>query len=385
MQKILATAVFDGQNWLPQGTCLLTDDQGTIRGFTTDTTGATVYEGIICPGFVNAHCHLELSAMRGVIPEGTGLPAFLKGVVTNRSTPDSEAIGKAIAEADTAMWQQGINVVGDISNNSLTAPQKSSSPIYYHTFVETIGFVPQTADRQLEQSQQVRREFQAHDNQLQATIVPHAPYSVSTVLFEKIGALNEPVSSLHNQETPAENQFFETGEGPFRAFYEFLGLDLSTYSPSGKTSLQTYWPAFAPQQNLLLVHNTFSSAEDIAFTHQQNASTYWCLCPNANLYIEQSLPDVELLRSEGCHLVVGTDSLASNHQLNILAELQTLHQHFPGIPVGELLQWATHNGAQALKVDHHYGSFSTGKQPGILLLQLATPTDLSTATVRRLF
>ncbi len=383
MQKISASAIFDGQNWLPEGTCLVVSDNGTILDITTDQTNAVHYQGIICPGFVNAHCHLELSGMRGIIPEHTGLPAFLKGVITNRNTPDPETVNQAIATADAYMWQQGISVVGDISNNSLTAGAKQISPIHYHTFVEAIGFIPQTASRQLEMALQTRAQFQQHT--LPATIVPHAPYSVSTPLFEKIGALNEPVSSIHNQETPAEDEFFRTGEGGFKAFYRLLGIDTTTYTPSGKSSLQTYWSAFNPQQHVLLVHNTFSSASDIAYAQQQQARVFWCLCPNANLYIEQSLPDVQLLRKENCAVVIGTDSLASNHQLSVLAELQTLQQNFQDIPVAELLQWATFNGAKALKAADRYGRLETGKQPGIVLLKNGTTTDLSHAVAERLF
>ena len=96
---------------------------------------------------------------------------------------------------------------------------------------------------------------------------------------------------------------------------------------------------------------------------------YFCLCPNANEYIGNPLPNVDLLRKYDAAIVVGTDSLASNHQLSILAELQTLRNHYPHIEIIELLQWATLNGARALELDDAIGSFEAGKKPGVLVIK----------------
>jgi cytosine/adenosine deaminase-related metal-dependent hydrolase len=98
-------------------------------------------------------------------------------------------------------------------------------------------------------------------------------------------------------------------------------------------------------------------------------NAFWCLCPNANQYIEQTMPPIELLRSEKAKLVIGTDSYASNWSLNILDELKTIQQHQPQIPLAEMLGWATINGAQALQMDKHLGSFELGKKPGVVLIK----------------
>ena len=95
---------------------------------------------------------------------------------------------------------------------------------------------------------------------------------------------------------------------------------------------------------------------------------FFCICPNANEYIGNPLPDIDLLRTYSAAIVVGTDSLVSNYQLNVLAELQTIHRHFPHIAVKELLQWATLNGARALELDDVTGSFDPGKKPGVLII-----------------
>ena len=108
-------------------------------------------------------------------------------------------------------------------------------------------------------------------------------------------------------------------------------------------------------------------------------------CFNTAQYIEQTMPPIELLRSEKAKLVIGTDSYASNWSLNILDELKTIQQHQPQIPLAEMLGWATINGAQALQMDKHLGSFEQGKKPGVVLIKgIDTFNDINNANSQRI-
>ena len=114
-------------------------------------------------------------------------------------------------------------------------------------------------------------------------------------------------------------------------------------------------------------------------------NTFWCLCPNANQYIEQTMPPIELLRTGAANIIVGTDSYASNWSLNILDELKTIQQHHPQIPLEEMLGWATINGARALQMEKHLGSFETGKKPGIVLIEnIFGAQNLNAASSKRI-
>jgi cytosine/adenosine deaminase-related metal-dependent hydrolase len=148
-----------------------------------------------------------------------------------------------------------------------------------------------------------------------------------------------------------------------------MNLDASFFQPSGKSSLQTYLPKFLQNQSVILVHNVFTSEDDILFAKKNKKEIHWCLCPNANQYISRQLPDIELLMKHDCSIVLGTDSLASNHQLSILEEIKTIQQAFPAIEMVTLLRWATSNGAKALQLDSLLGSFEKGKKPGIILFK----------------
>jgi len=323
------------------------------------------YEGLLVPGFVNTHCHLELSHLRGQVPQHTGLTDFVQAVMKLRAD-DDYTIEQAMLQADMEMSEHGIVAVGDISNQAVSRGIKGGSPIYYHTFLEVMGFNPATAKISINRALEFKQKFEGFP----ISIVPHAPYSVSADLFKALclvaEELNGPVS-IHNQETPDENAFFERKEGGFLKLYEFLGLDISFYEPSGKTSLQTVLPMMSGRQRTLLVHNTVSNGADVAFAQALHPFLYWCLCPNANLYIENRLPDVDMLRSAGAKITLGTDSLASNTGLSIFAEMLCLQDNFE-IPAEELIRWATGNGAEFLGISDRYGSLEPGKRPGINLL-----------------
>jgi cytosine/adenosine deaminase-related metal-dependent hydrolase len=161
---------------------------------------------------------------------------------------------------------------------------------------------------------------------------------------------------LHNQETPDENDFFKTKTGSFLDMYERTKVNLDFFKATGLSALQSILPIFKKAHYGILVHNSYTSAEDIQAVQTAMKNAFWCLCPNANQYIEQTMPPIELLRSKNAKMVIGTDSYASNWSLNVLDELKTIQG------------WASINGAQALQMDKHLGSFEPGKKPGVVLI-----------------
>ncbi|MES2416590.1 MAG: amidohydrolase family protein [Bacteroidota bacterium] len=337
------------------------------------------YQGVLTPGFVNTHCHLELSHLLGRVDEKTGLTHFIKNILALRQQPEDEIIA-AMQHADQEMYNNGIVAVGDISNVLSSKLIKQNSKIYYHTFVEIFGF-NRPSQAVIIAGEQLKADFAP----LRASIVPHAPYSVSTSLFEEISRVTSitDILSIHNQETLGENELFEKGTGSFATFFAAAGIAQSEAHNAGRNSIKYYLPQLPKNVNTLLVHNTFSSKTDIDFAEQTHSKLYWCLCPNANLYIENALPDVDLLVKENLNITLGTDSLASNHQLNILTEMQTL-QAQKGISFELALKWATLNGARFLGIDSRYGSLEVGKRPGINLIKLGANQEIISDKVEKI-
>lgn len=402
-RKFSAGNIFTGYQLLEAGNVLITDAAGKVIEIAPSTeAGDDVQQlnGILSPGFINAHCHLELSHMKGLIPEHTGLVDFVLKVIFERHFSEEE-ITAAIEKADNEMYENGIVAVGDICNTGFTIQQKQKSKLCYYNFIETSGFPPAVAQSRFERSLGLYHQYSA--SFANSSVVPHAPYSVSPELFGMINAFPaNKVITIHNQETAAENELFEKGEGDFKRLYEKLTIDTAFFKPSGKTSLQTYLPHLKNYRSLILVHNVHTSSDDISFTRQQTInsqqSTFFCLCPNANLYISNTLPAINrftqpppvlrpgsVLTADGAaptdRVVLGTDSLASNHQLSILEEMKTLQQHFPLLATETLLQWATINGARALQMENELGSFEKGKTPGIVLIKETPGKKLTGASM----
>ena len=370
--KFKADQIFTGTEILSGDHVLICDQNGVVEAITNERdAGDDVQQltGLLTPGFVNCHCHLELSHMKGLIPEKTGLIDFVFKVVTQRHFIEEE-IFDAIEKAEAEMICNGIVAVGDICNNNFTLRQKLQHNLNYYNFIEVSGWLPELAQIRYSRAKGYYDHFAT--SLPNTSLVPHAPYSVSNELWQMLQAgFHNKVVSIHNQETVFEDELFIQNTGDFVRMYEMMKLDTLFYKPSGKSSLQTYFQKLDAAAKVILVHNTFTQQQDLDFvkTARPSDNVAYCLCINANQYIENAVPPVEMLRANGCNIVLGTDSLASNWSLSIIDEMKTISKYFPGISLQELLGWATINGAKALQMDNLLGSFEKGKKPGVVLLE----------------
>lgn len=385
-KKFSSQQLFNGFQILPEHKVLITKPDGTIEAIVDEADAGDevqLIDGIIAPGFINCHCHLELSHMKGLIPEHTGLVDFIWNIVTQRHFPQEE-IFAAITAAEQEMLKHGIVAVGDISNNDSTVAQKSLGNLHYYNFIEVSGWHPAIAKDRFDKGLAYKQAFLASVTNQFVNFTPHAPYSVSPELWSMIQPdFDNNTVSIHNQETAFEDDFLSRGAGDFTRMYDMMRIENPFFIPSGKSSLATYINRIQAAKNALLVHNTFTNEADVQIARQYFDANhlFFCLCINANQYIENSVPPVTMLMQNNCNIVVGTDSLASNHRLSILDELKTIHHFFPEIPIETLLQWSTINGAKALQMEDKLGSFEKGKQPGVIAI---SDWDSKKAAVKRL-
>jgi len=270
-------------------------------------------------------------------------------------------------QADKTMFENGIVAVGDISNTDISKEIKEKSPIYYHTYIELLGIDPGKAKDIFKSGLSLKERF----SPMPASIVPHAPYSVSKALFKEINDLSKHAENkccMHNQESKEENTFFRYKTGKFVDFYKDLNLDIDYFKPQAKNSVQSIILLLPKDKELMLVHNTYTSLKDIYFIRRTDRNITWCFCPNANLFIENRLPKIELFLLDGVNITLGTDSLASNEELSILSELKTLQSYFSELPLTRTINWATLNGARFLSIEDRFGSIERGKKPGLNLI-----------------
>ncbi len=317
---------------------------------------------LVVPQFANVHCHTELSYAHNLIPKHIGINAFITALEKLKTTIDDTQQLNAIPNALKQIKNSGTVALGDICNTNKSIVAKKNSLLYIHNFIETYGFSANRAESQMAIAKSILSEFAI--NQLKGNIVPHAPYSVSKELAHLINdTLNQNfVCTIHMQESIAENDFFINGKGLTYDRIKSYGIDLSNWKSANKTSLAYYLPFLPINIPTILVHNTFTTIDDVELAVQNNSKLNWCLCPNANKYIENTLPNIPMLMSKKIPICIGTDSLASNDSLNIWNEIATIHGHYSSILFEDLVHWATYNGYQALQLPVGFNKFTVGNQ-----------------------
>ncbi len=385
MRKITADLIYTANGTILKNGIVLCEEDGTIRDVLAapelEKDSLEHYHGTIIPGFVNAHCHLELSFLKGKIPEKTGLISFVKQVISLRDRFSTKEEQEAIRKAEEEMYENGIVAVGDISNDQRSFFQKEKGNIRYHTFLELFDLGTGLTQESLQKGHLLLEKAEAIDG-CRASLTPHAPYSCTPALIracaENAKERNHTVS-IHMQEHEDENVLFYEKKGAWTRFYADMGLDLSWFEPTGKSALQSILPDLGRNIKKLFVHNTYTNADDIDAT---DANTFWVFCPNANRYIEDRLPDFPLFVQKGVRGCIGTDSLASNHGLSVWNEIQCILKYYLEIPLETLLRWATINGATALGFENELGSIEAGKRPGLILLEELTSFQMPLDNIR---
>lgn len=396
MRKISADHIYTISSSPIKNGVVTVDDSGKILDISTREThddqnkDIEYYNGIICPGFVNTHCHLELSHLKDQVSENKGMTGFITELLSKRGNFSESDIQKAIENAEEKMIENGIVAVGDISNVNASFFVKSKGNLFYHTFIEIFSMDPAKAQQIFQSGKflesELKKIIEPVKEKNRCSVVPHAPYTMSVELLSLINEdsrKNNSIITIHNQESAGENELFENNSGVMYETFKKMGIDSRLMRKTGMNALRSTLPYIKNFSRILLVHNTFTTKEDLDFiksllpNHQ--SSVYFCTCPNANLYIENRIPDYNLFINEKCNVTIGTDSLASNHSLSILNELKTISKTHPDIPLDTLLKWATSNGAEFLGFSE-LGSIVPGKRPGLNLLQNIDNFTLSERT-----
>ncbi|HEY9491697.1 MAG TPA: amidohydrolase family protein, partial [Nitrososphaeraceae archaeon] len=254
-----------------------------------------------------------------------------------------------------------------------------------------LGFTDEKAEENIKHYKEVANQFETDHRRWttdhRTSLVPHAPYSISPKTFKLINKLTkDQVISIHNQEHPAEDVLYKTGGGDYLKLFKIFGINESPFPVTGLSSIRSILPHFNNGQTIFLVHNTFMPEEDVVFAKEyadeNGIKLVWCLCVNANLYIENKTPPIEMFIKHNCPIVLGTDSYSSNWQLSIAKEIQSVIHAIETVPrlkavapLEKILQWATIDGAKALRWDDEFGSFEKGKKPGVVLIDLKFETS----------
>jgi cytosine/adenosine deaminase-related metal-dependent hydrolase len=354
-----------------KGEVLDVGDAGTLLPRHAGASVVRVH-GVVFPGLVNAHTHLELSAMRGRVPGGRGFVAWVDAFVGLRTEvePDDERWGVDRAVADLDAFATA--AVGDVSNRLAAVHPLARAGIGGSVFHEVFGAREEMLRSAVADLPRARAEAVGDwpTGDLAYAVAPHTLYTTHPAVVRDLARAARAASdaghgptSLHLAEHAAERSALETASGPMVDWLHARTRGASDGFPwprTGPVAFADSLGALGP--HVLAVHVTDVTAEEAATLVARHAAVV--LCPRSNLFIELRLPPLVALRAAGVEAALGTDSLASNASLDVLAEARALQDRFPQVTARELLQMATWHGARALGRPE-MGRIARGSRPGL--------------------
>lgn len=343
---------------------------GTIISVGPCAEGETVEAGALVPGFVNAHCHVELSHLHKKFRKGTGMAGFIDQINELRDWAGREAKVQLVQEWMDKMWADGVSAMADISNDDSSFDVKSTHKMYTRTFLEVFGSEPHMCEGVMAEVTELGRV--ADKAGIDAAPTPHSCYTMSPQLLSASAAagLAKGYLSYHSQESQEEEDLLRSGSGAMYENRKRAGM--STPPVTGESSLKYFLDRLADakpapyDEHVLLVHNVCLAQDDIDAAKKVMNNVYWAVCPLSNIFIHNALPPIPLMRKNGLAITLGTDSLSSNDDLDMVKEMYCLHANFPEVPMSEILTWASLNGAAFLSKEKTLGSLSAGKKPGVV-------------------
>jgi cytosine/adenosine deaminase-related metal-dependent hydrolase len=350
---------------------------GRARDICPEFPRATVRDhgdGALLPALVNAHCHLEFSALQGRIPPRLDLVAWLEAAMAGFSGLSEEEIVQGVRKGLAELHKFGVALVAETSNTGLSLPLLAQGPVEFHYFYECLGFNnlqsgPLEADFEIFATEWARglSNFSA---------AAHAPYSVSGRLFDRVNRWNRRHgrrNGVHLAESQEEVRFLKEGDGAFRELLEKLGRWQADFQPPRLTPAAYLDGLGFLGSETVAVHGVWLDELDRQILARRR--TWVVLCPRSNCHTGAGFPNLPELRRAGVRLALGTDSLASNEDFNLFQEMLLLHERYPEVPVLELLALATLNGAQALGREKDLGSFAPGKIAALLFIPFRSSPD----------
>ena len=351
------------------------EDDGTVIavGECDDISSESRFlDGAVAPGFVNAHCHVELSHLHGKFRKGTGMAGFIDQINELRDWAGREVKVELVRKWMDKMWADGVSAMADISNDDSSFEVKAAHPMYTRTFLEVFGSEPHMCEGVMKEVTELNAAADAAG--IDAAPTPHSCYTMSPQLLSASAAagLERGYLSYHSQESLEEEDLIRYGSGAM--FENRKRSGMSTPPVTGESSLKYFIDRLAAAMpapydaHVLLVHNVCLDQDDIDADRKVMKNVYWAICPLSNQFIHDALPPVRLMRENGLDIMIGTDSLSSNDDLDMVKEMYCLQENFPEVRMNELLSWACLNGARFLSKESVLGSIAQGKKPGLVFI-----------------
>lgn len=333
---------------------------------------------MIVPGFVNAHTHLEFSNLRTPLGRrGIGMSAWIRDVLRERARRAeigdvAESRDRAILDGLAESERHGVSLLAEISIAPWDPAPYRDSRVASVLLLEQLGMREDTVESRKEELWSAWERIAGTNRGEQVGVSPHAPYSLHPRLFESIMSLaiqEDALVAMHLAESREEIQFLETGHGPFR---EFL-TELNLFDPAQRLCSIDYcldWLSRARRG--LVIHGNYLRPKQLDWIASFPEMTI-VYCPRTHDYFgHDDYPLAEMLK-RGIRVAIGTDSRASNPDLDLLAELRMVAAKFPELSAATILEMGTARGAEALGLGDRFGVLRVGGEPGVLAIEFNEP------------
>jgi len=337
------------------------------------------FEGcVLSPGLVNAHTHLTLSALAGVVPRrpfAEWLP-LLVAALKPWEIADHEASGVIGAEESL---RAGVTVVGDIAYGAAEVASASRAGLGGVYYWEVLGVEGGAVESELARLGYPTRP-DAFGPRAVCGLSPHSAYTagpgLQQAMHAKAAELGVPLA-IHVSESQAETDLLRDGSGPLAGV---AGRTARGFTPSRTTTVR-YLDAIGVLSDITAVHLCYLGEGDVDLLG--GAARGVVTCPRSNRYLSNPPPDIAPLLAAGLPVGAGTDSSASNDDLNLMAEVRAIHEAEPDLSADTLVRLATLGGAQAIGVEERFGSLQEGKQADLAVFSIQAAEDTLDAFVRR--
>ncbi len=342
----------------------------------------------LVPGLVNAHTHLELSWLGEDPPAGSGYAGWVTDLLDKRERLDPAAARSAAERAIATIEARGTVAVGDVANDVWIAPILARSSLRAILFHEIYGFRSTDAERLLDEAAvrldtiEQDPDVRAARGRIQVALTPHAAHTTSHALLRALAgrsaAAQEPLS-IHVAESEAETELLQHGTGPLADLLRRRGAWEEGWSAPGRSPVDYLDRAGILGPRTLAVHCVHIGNPDLSRLQSRGVTVV--TCPRSNTRLGVGKAPVPKLLAAGIPVAIGTDSLASTPDLDLLAEIAALRAEHPGLAPAAVLRMATINGAGALGLSRDLGTIEPGKLAAFLAVPLQQPEDDPLETV----
>ena len=319
----------------------------------------------IIPGLVNAHTHLEFSDLKKPLgTPGMKFTRWISEVVALRSgqSQTENAKQSAIESGIQQCLDHGTAAIGEIATSPVSASHYANAENCLLTvFQEALGANQGDYLSKFSEIESLHDQLNKHG--VAAAISPHAPYSVPPILLDRLLDLAEKVGTavaMHLAETLEEREFIEHRSGPFVEMLKQFGVwKPEMFEP--EDSILQILKTLSRADRSLVIHGNYLSGEELDFIATVKERMSIVFCPRTHRYFRHADYPMEAVLERGINLAVGTDSRASNPDLNLMEELKEIQRKFPKLPPEKILELGTLNGARALGIPDQLGTIEEGR------------------------